>query len=387
MSLSRPILALGFRPFYLLASAFAIVATLLWLASLTGRFYFGAYLQGMFWHSHEMLFGYIVAVIAGFLFTAVRNWTGLPTPTGLALGGIAALWLLARVLLVSGPSILAIFLDVAFLPVVAIAIAIPIFRSRNRRNYKVVALLAALSVLHLLFHLALGGQLPAWLSRASLFASIDLIVILFALVGGRVIPAFTRNAVAGSDPRHENWLEVIAFGSLLVIVLVTLLGGAFTFAAWVPTSLFIVAAVAHLLRLALWQPQVTLGNPLLWMMPVAYSWLPTALLLRALSTVAVIVPGAWIHALTMGALSSLMMAMMMRSTLGHTGRKLVASQMDILAFLLLQLAALLRVVAGSSGSYQALVILSGVAWVLAFALFMSRYLPMLVRPRVDGKPG
>ena len=387
MSLSRPILALGFRPFYLLASVFAAVAILLWLASLTGRFHFGAYLQGMFWHSHEMLFGYIVAVITGFLFTAVRNWTGLPTPSGVTLGGIVVLWLLARVLLVSGPSSLAVFLDVAFLPVVAIAIARPILRSRNKRNYKVIGILVAASLLHLVFHLALGGQLPGWLSRASLFASIDLVVVLFALVGGRVIPAFTRNAVAGSNPRHEPWLEVVAFGSLLVIVLVTLAGGALTLAAWIPASLFVVAAVAHLLRLALWQPQLTLGNPLLWMMPVAYSWLPVALMLRALSTAAVVVPGAWIHALTMGALSSLMMAMMMRSTLGHTGRKLVASRIDMAAFAVLQVAALIRVVAGSSGSYQALVVLSGLAWVLAFALFLSRYLPMLVQARVDGKPG
>lgn len=385
--MNRTLLAIGFRPFYLLASVFAVAAILFWLAGFNGRLPVGAYLQGVFWHSHEMLFGYIVAVMAGFLFTAVRNWTGLPTPSGVTLGGIVLLWILARVLLVSGPSALAVILDVAFLPMIAIAVAIPILRSRNKRNYKIIGVLVAVSLLHFVFHMALGGQLPSWLSRASLFASIDLVVILFALVGGRVIPAFTRNAVAGSDPRHENWLEVIAFGSLLVIVLVTLLGGAFTFAAWVPTSLFIVAAVAHLLRLALWQPQVTLGNPLLWMMPVAYSWLPAALLLRALSTVAVIVPGAWIHALTMGALSSLMMAMMMRSTLGHTGRKLVASQMDILAFLLLQLAALLRVVAGAVGNYQALVVLSGVVWMLAFALFVVRYLPMLVQPRVDGKPG
>ncbi len=385
--MNRTLLAIGFRPFYLLASVFAVAAILFWLAGFNGRLPVGAYLQGVFWHSHEMLFGYIVAVMAGFLFTAVRNWTGLPTPSGVTLGGIVLLWILARVLLVSGPSALAVILDVAFLPMIAIAVAIPILRSRNKRNYKIIGVLVAVSLLHFVFHMALGGQLPSWLSRASLFASIDLVVILFALVGGRVIPAFTRNAVAGSDPRHENWLEVIAFGSLLVIVLVTLLGGAFTFAAWVPTSLFIVAAVAHLLRLALWQPQVTLGNPLLWMMPVAYSWLPTALLLRALSTVAVIVPGAWIHALTMGALSSLMMAMMMRSTLGHTGRKLVASQMDILAFLLLQLAALLRVVAGGTGDYQAVVVLSGVVWVLAFAVFIVRYLPMLVHSRVDGKPG
>jgi uncharacterized protein involved in response to NO len=385
--MSRPLLALGFRPFYLLASAFAVVAILLWLAGITGRFHFGAYLQGMFWHSHEMLFGYIVAVIAGFLLTAVRNWTGLPTPTGLALGGIAALWIIARVLLVTGPGELAVVMDVAFLPVIAIAVAIPIMRSRNERNYKIIVVLVALSLLHLLFHLALGAQLPTWLSRASLFASIDLVVILFALVGGRVIPAFTRNAVSGSNPRHENWLEVIAFGSLLLIVLATLLDGAFPLAVWVPTSLFVTAAVAHLLRLALWQPQLTLGNPLLWMMPVAYSWLPVALMLRALATVAVVVPSSWIHALTMGALSSLMMAMMMRSTLGHTGRKLVASRMDMAAFLALQLAALIRVVAGSAGNYQALVTLSGLIWVLAFVLFFVRYLPMLVQPRVDGKPG
>ena len=385
--MSRPLLALGFRPFYLLASVFAVAAILFWLASLTGRFHFGDYLQGMLWHSHEMLFGYIVAVITGFLFTAVRNWTGLPTPTGVLLGGIAVLWLLARVLLVSGPSIPAVFLDVAFLPVVAVAIAIPILRSRNKRNYKVIGVLAAMSLLHLLFHLALGGQLPASLSRASLFASIDLVVVLFALVGGRVIPAFTRNAVAGSNPRHEPWLEVVSFGSLLLIALVTLVGGALPLAAWIPASLFVVAAVAHLLRLALWQPQLTLGNPLLWMMPVAYAWLPVAFALRALSTEAMVVPGAWIHALTMGALSSLMMAMMMRSTLGHTGRQLVASRMDMAAFTVLQVAALIRVVAGSAGNYQVLVVLSGLAWVLAFALFLSRYMPMLVRPRVDGKPG
>lgn len=158
-------------------------------------------------------------------------------------------------------------------------------------------------------------------------------------------------------------------------------------ARWILASLFVVAAVAHLLRLALWQPRLTLGNPLLWMMPVAYSWLPVALMLRALAAAAVVVPSAWIHALTMGALSSLMMAMMMRSTLGHTGRKLVASRMDMAAFLALQAAALIRVVAGSAGNYQTLVNLSGLVWALAFVLFLARYLPMLVQPRVDGKPG
>jgi uncharacterized protein involved in response to NO len=140
--LNRTLLAIGFRPFYLLASVFAVAAILFWLAGFNGRLPVGAYLQGVFWHSHEMLFGYIVAVMAGFLFTAVRNWTGLPTPSGVTLGGIVLLWILARVLLVSGPSALAVILDVAFLPMIAIAVAIPILRSRNKRNYKIIVTIA-----------------------------------------------------------------------------------------------------------------------------------------------------------------------------------------------------------------------------------------------------
>lgn len=381
------LLRLGFRPFYLLAGLAAIAVIGLWLLAFTGHLQFGHYLQGVFWHSHEMVFGFQTAVIAGFLFTAVRNWTGLPTPTGIMLGLIALLWIAARVLVVTGPVPLAVVVDVAFLPVVAIAVAIPIFRSKNARNVKIVGILIAMSLLHAGFHLALAGQLPAWLSRPSLFTFIDAVVVLFALVGGRVIPAFTRNAVPGSNPRHEKWLEVTAFGSLILIALVTLFGETMPLPSWLLLVLLLVAAVAHFLRLALWQPQLTVTNPLLWMMPLAYSWLPVALLLRALSTVAVVAPSSWIHALTMGALSSLMMAMMMRSALGHTGRALAASRADMSAFLLLQLAAITRVLAGTMDDYRVAAILSGTLWMLAFAIFLLRYAPMLVSARVDGKPG
>jgi len=147
------------------------------------------------------------------------------------------------------------------------------------------------------------------------------------------------------------------------------------------------AAIAHAVRLALWQPSLTLNSPLLWMMPVAYSWLPLALVLRGLAGLGIVLPGTWIHALTVGALTSLMIAMMMRSTLGHTGRELAASRADLVIFLLLQLAAVLRVLAGITGDHRTLTILAGVVWIAAFAQFLLRYLPMLVRPRVDGKPG
>jgi len=383
----RAILNLGFRPFYSLAALFAVIAVAMWLVSFTGMAQFGGQLQGVLWHSHEMVFGFIPAVIAGFLFTAVRNWTGLPTPTGWTLGVIALVWLVARVLLVSGPVGPGVVLDVLFLPIVAISVAIPIFRSANKRNYKVVAIVAAMAVLHFVYHLALGGEIPAWLLRGSLFAVIDITAILFAVVGGRVIPAFTGNAVPGSNPVHKHWVEVTAFGSLLLLAAVTLVSGGLVLPAGLPISLAFIAAASHAVRLALWKPGVTLRNPLLWMMPVAYSWLPVALLLRGLAGLGIALPGSWIHALTAGALTSLMVAMMMRSTLGHTGRKLEASRSDVVVFLLLQLAVVFRILAGVVGDYRSLTMLAGVVWMAAFAGFLLRYAPMLMRTRVDGKPG
>ena len=384
---NSPLLALGFRPFYTLAALFAVFAVALWLVSFTGVAQFGGQLQGVLWHSHEMVFGFIPAVIAGFLFTAVRNWTGLPTPTRWTLGSIVLVWFVARMLLLTGPFGLGVLLDVLFLPLVTVGVAIPIFRSANKRNYKVVAIVVAMAVLHFVYHLAAGGEVPAWLSRASLFAVIDITAILFAVVGGRVIPAFTRNAVPGSDPVNVKWVEVIAFGSLVLLAMTSLLSGALVLPAWLPISLAFIAAASHALRLAHWQPGLTRDNPLLWMMPVAYSWLPVALILRGLSGLGTVFPGSWIHALAAGALTSLMVAMMMRSTLGHTGRKLVASRADVIVFLLLQIAVILRVLAGVVADHRTMTIIAGIIWMLAFAGFLLRYAPMLLKARVDGKPG
>ena len=383
----RAVLNLGFRTFYALGAMMAIVALAYWLHGFAGGSTPGSYLQGTTWHSHEMLFGYLAAVMTGFLFTAVRNWTGLPTPVGAALAVVALLWLAARVLLFTGPLELAVGIDLAFLPVVALAIAAPIFRSRNKRNYKVVGIVAAVAVAHLMFHLAFAGEIPDMVVRSSIFAAIDLVAVMFALIGGRVIPAFTRNAIPGANPRHVPWVEFFAFLSLVLIVVLDFGTPWWPNLKWGPTLLFFVAGAVHLLRLVLWQPQLTFKNPLLWMLPIAYAWLPVALFLSALSSMGVGSPSAWIHALTVGALSSMMMAMMMRSSLGHTGRSLVASGADIVAFLLLQFAAMTRIMAASIGDYRSMVILSGVLWILAFALFLARYLPMLLRPRADGKPG
>jgi uncharacterized protein involved in response to NO len=379
------IFELGFRPFYALASIFAIVAVIAWLGAFAGILSTGEYLPNVVWHSHEMLFGFSVAVITGFLLTAVRNWTGLPTPSGAVLAGVAVLWITARVLLISGPAVLAAAVDVLFLPVVVLAIAKPIFLSKSARNYKVVAVVMALAVSHTMFHLARLDYVAPWWSRTSLLVSIDIVLVLMAIVAGRVIPAFTKNAVPDATPRTEFSVELLAFAAMVLVVFATAMSGVWAPPSFLMTLLFVVIAAAHAIRLALWDPGKTIYNPLLWMMPVAYSWIPFAFILRALTASGVVSGSAWIHAVTMGAFSSFMLAMMMRSSLGHTGRQLVASRLDISAFVLLQIAALVRVLASiaAGATYRHGIIASGVIWVLAFSLFALRYLPMLSQPRAQ----
>ena len=246
-----------------------------------------------------------------------------------------------------------------------------------------LAIVLVLAAVHAVFHLATLGYVQPWLSRISLFVGIDIVVILMAIVGGRVIPAFTNNAVPLANSRHEPWVEIVTFTSMLLVVLITAMSGRWTPPPMIMTLLLIAVAAAHTTRLTLWEPGKTLHNPLLWMMPAAYSWIPFAFLLRALATQNIVPASAWIHAVTMGAVSGLMLAMMMRSSLGHTGRKLVASRTDMAAFVLLQLAAIVRVVASIAAgeTFRHWIVASGLLWILAFLLFVLRYLPMLSRSR------
>jgi len=386
---NMPLLALGFRPFYLLAAVFAVIAVPVWIAFLFGGMQFGGYLRGVAWHSHEMIFGFAPAVMAGFLLTAVRNWTGLPTPTGAPLGGLVVLWLLARVLMLTGPANAAALLDVLFLPALGVAVAIPIWRSRNVRNYKILAVLTILTLANVCYHLASMSILPIGITRVATTAALDVIAILIAIVGGRVIPAFIGNAIEQARPRHIFAVEIIAVGSLIAILVLGILN------LWVPIAtavwllVLITAAVWQGIRLLLWQPLRARGNPLLWMLPAAYVWLPISLALRAMSWLEIAPVSASFHALTVGAIASLMMAMMTRSALGHTGRPLVAGTAEISAFVLLQLAAIMRVFFSfvAPGFYREAMIGSGVLWSLAFAAFLYRYWAILTQPRIDGRPG
>ena len=321
----------------------------------------------------------------------MRSWTGLPTPTKTALAVLVMLWLLGRITAIAGPSTIAPWVDFAFLPVLGFLIALPIFRSHNTRNLKVLFIIAVLACLNAVFHLAYLNKLPSIFSHVAIIAALDVITLLMAVIGGRIIPAFTTNAMplakATEKPVQVTWIEVVAIGTLLLVLSGTLLEGWYQIPNIVWFLLLTLAALIHFVRLILWKPVSTLRNPLLLMLPVAYCWIPISLGLRAYAQVFTLSPSISIHALTLGAISSLMLAMMARSALGHTGHALKAGPIEITAFMLIQLAAVVRVVIGfiDAQFYQWGVIISGILWIAGFFIFLIRYYPILIRPRVDGK--
>jgi uncharacterized protein involved in response to NO len=373
---------LGFRPFYLLASIFAALSIPLWVAQYAG--WIAPYPRGVTAHAHEMLFGYAMAVIAGFLFTAARNWTGQPTPTGSTLAGIALLWVAARVLAFTQWVDAAAIASAAFPLAVAVGLAIPLVRSRNRRNYFFVALLVAFAVAALTMHLSFVGVLP-WPERLSLLVGLDLVLFVVAVMGGRVIPMFTNNGVPGTQATRRPIVERAALGSILLLVAAEI--------AQVPDvvigAIAAAAAVAHAVRLWLWQPWRTLRTPLVWVLHASYAWIVVYLLLRALSVWDIVPAPLAIHALTIGVIGGMTIGMMTRTARGHTGRPLRADRYEVACYVLVMAAALIRVLGGLAlpGLYVAMVVASGVCWSAAFAIYAIRYWPILTRSRLDGKPG
>ena len=375
---------LGFRPFFLLAGAFASLGILLWTAQLAGWAGPRVYIAGPLWHAHEMIFGYAFGVIVGFLFTAVRNWTNEPTPTGGTLMVVVAVWAGARVLILTPWSGLAAAADAAFAVAAAAGIAVPLWRSRNRRNYFFVALIVALGAANLVFHLAMAGTLDVAVDRWLRFA-LDIVLFVMVVMGGRVIPMFTANAVPGAQPRRVAWVERAALGGVLALLASDLVEAPPLATAVVAG----IAALAHAARLALWQPWLTAGRPILWILHASYAWIVAYLTLRALAAADLVPASPATHALTVGAIGGLTLGMMTRVARGHTGRPLRADGPEVVAYALIQLAAVARVFVPLAVPqwYLAAVIASGLLWSASFALFTVAFWPILVRPRIDGRGG
>lgn len=374
---------LGFRPFYLLASSFAALSVLLWVGQYAG-YLPATYLRNPAWHGHEMLYGYTLAVVAGFLLTAVRNWTGKPTPSGGALIALAVLWLAGRVLVLTPFAIAAAVINAAFPIAVAIGIGIPIVQSRNRRNYFFIALLLLLGLAVLALHLSHLGSLP-WPERASLQVGLDVVLFILTVMAGRVIPMFTNNGVPGAQATRHPVIEKLALGGVLALLGADLLQAS----PAVIAVLALIVAVAHAARLYLWQPWRTFGTPIVWVLHLAYGWIVIYLLLRGLAALGLVGELFAVHALTVGAIGGMTIGMMTRTARGHTGRMLVADGFEVACYILVALAAAIRVFGGMllPQAYLATVVASGICWSAAFALYAVRYWPVLSRPRLDGKPG
>jgi len=340
--------------------------------------------RGPAWHGHEMVFGFAMAIVVGFLFTAVRNWTQRRTPEGLALAAIVALWVAARFLAFTPFTAASAVVNVAFFLAAALGIGVPLVAAGNRRNYFFIGLLVAAAAATLAVHLAsLHGI--AWTERAGLQAGLDLVLVAIAVVAGRVVPMFTNNGVPGAGAVRHDAVERAVIGSTLALLAADLLALP---APWL--AAFCAAALAaHGARFALWRPWRTAANPLVWILHAAYAWVLVHLLLRALAALDVVAAPLATHALTVGVIGGMTIGMMTRTARGHTGRLLHAGGWEVAAYLLVMAAAIARVGLPLAwpAAYATGVMVSGVAWAAAFAIYFVRYLPWLVRPRVDGRPG
>jgi len=384
----RPQLALatkGFRPFFFLASLFAALIVPIWLLIVRGVLAPSTYTSAFDWHAHEMIFGYAVAVIAGFLLTAVGNWTGRETMTGAPLLGLATLWALGRVVMSSAhalPRGVAAFVDLAFLPVLGVVLASPLLGARNRRNYFVLAVIAALFAANVVIHLDALGLVPLGSARRASLTSIDVIVFLILVIAGRIVPMFTRNATGVKTIGSSVLLERLTMAAGATLVVTDVVAPESKSSAIVSA---VVAAMA-LVRAARWGTLHTARHPLLWILHVGYAWIPIALVLRALPFAGVPVWSSLAtHALTVGAIGAVTLGMMARVTLGHTGRPLVASPAMTCSFVAITVAAIARVfvpLAALRWHFVAL-IAAGVLWSLAFVIYLVVYAPALFSRRVD----
>lgn len=379
---------LGFRPFFLAGGLFAALAIPLWVTAWLGGT--GAWQPTggwLAWHLHEMLFGFVMAIVAGFLLTAVQNWTGIPGLSGRPLMALAMLWLLARMAWLAGlPPWLVIALDVLFIPALAAIMARSLWRARQRRNYPLVLILALLALCNLISLAGLALNDYALLRQGSL-GGLWLIAALMGVIGGRVIPFFTQRGLELPEQASTApWLDhLILIGSISIALL--MLSGVALQPRLATGLLFALLGAAHLIRLMVWHHPGIWRVPLLWSLHVAYAWLVLALYAMALWHLGWLVDFSQaIHLLTIGSMGGMILAMLARVSLGHTGRPLKPVPAMSLAFILLNLAVPVRVwlapVWPQTGFW-----LSALCWSGAFVLFVCFYAGILYRPRPDGRPG
>ncbi len=385
-SLLSPFLSLGFRPFFLLAAIYSIFSLTYFILLLSGQTDFlPSYFDPISWHQHEMIFGFILPVIVGFLFTAVKNWTNKDTPKNFILLAIVAWWIAGRFAVFYSenlPHWLVIFVDSSFAVVAAIGIAPALISSKNKKNFLFLAILFLFAALNLAAHFSAINFFES--EKNFMLIALDVTMLTLAIIGGRVIPFFTERALMIEPIKRVKLLEISSLASIALLIIFELL----TENRLLIGGILAIAAIVNGARFTLWQRKKIWKNPLLWILHLGYFWLICGLTFKA----AILLfdldqfrsPAN--HAITAGAISTLILGMMARVSLGHTGRKLEVGFPMVAAFFLVTFAAIIRVflVAILPDDYfQTILTIAATFWILAFTIFVLIYAPILVKKRAD----
>ena len=374
----------SFRPFFIAAGIWATLAVPFWLLNYFGIMIVIDNFNILLWHQHEILYGFVAAAIAGFILTAIPNWTGRLPIKNKPLAILVFLWILGRVGFLTTAifgTITTSLMDLPFLIVLVLVIMREIVSGKNWRNLPVIILISFFTLGNILVHLQIHEIIDS--AELGIRLSTFVLSILLALIGGRIVPSFTRNWLAQNKankfPRPFGNFDKISLISLVVFVFAQVI---------IPhhqaTSLLaLLAGMLHGIRLIRWKVWMTLAEPLIWILHVGYMWLCVALVLIGLSGLTDFVPyTSSYHALTVGAFSTMILAVMTRASLGHTGRTIKATLGTTTIFIFITIAAILRVYEPFINESGTLILsLSGIFWTLSFALFIFIYFPILTQPR------
>jgi uncharacterized protein involved in response to NO len=378
------LLSYAFRPFFLMNGIFAILIIFAWAMTLHGS---GLPMATPLWHSHEMLVGFAMAAVAGFSLTAVANWTGRPALHGTLLALLVASWLAGRLAMMSSgwlPQGLVFLLDMLFPVLLGLLLGREIIGGRSCRNYPLVAIIALMAMLNIIYHLGINQALPG-ADRLAIYLLIHTHLLLVIIIAGRIVPAFTGNWLRMQGQSQMPINSNVANRSALLLTILVGLAASFMPVHPITGVLAFAAALAHGFRLSRWKGFATISNPLLFVLHVAYLWLPIGYALLGCAVFGwLFAPTAALHALTMGAIGSIVLAVTTRVALGHTGRPLQAARATVMAYWVLMFAVLVRVLGPLTGyNYMLLIDLSAAGWMLAFAIFVWVYWPILTRPKAD----
>lgn len=384
----KPFLSIGFRPFFTLMAALAVITIGQWVV------YFNynwpvLFVRGnpVLWHSHEMLFGFACAAIAAFLLTASANWVQQPPKQGAILVALSGAWILGRLAMMFSSFLnpwLVALLDLSFLALLIAVIGHVLISAGNQRNYKLLLVLAVLLLMNALYHAESIGI--ATTASAAIRVALIAIIVLISVIGGRIIPAFTGNwlrqqnkAAETGLPKTSDTLDAITIGATIAFAAVW---GVLPNAA-LTGLIAIFASIAHVIRLSRWKGLATVSEPLMLSLHCAYAWIAVSLMTLGISLSFSGLPvSAGIHALTVGGVGTMIIAVAARVSLGHTGRPLASTKLVSMALLLVTAAAVLRTIAPISDHYSEFLLMSGLCWMLAFMLFLVEFFPKYIKPRV-----